>query len=342
MNRISIPVVDRWQRQGATPPIAAANKPRSIAMRMVPATVCRTEDTVASVITRMSGSGAGNAASVYVLDGHERLAGEVSLAALLGAPPQVRMDELMTEVAGTVTPDVDQEFAASAALQARAIELPVVDDDRHLLGVVTADALMDVLRAEHLEDLHRLSGTSHDQRMAREAIEAPPMRRARNRLPWLILGLAGSAVATMVMVGFEATLQASVAVAFFVPGIVYLADAIGTQTEAAVVRGLSLTREPLWQLVGGELRTGLLMGTTLAAVTLPTVWIAFGDVRLAVAVAGSLLCAGCMATTIGLLLPWFLAHIGRDPAYGSGPLATVIQDVLSIAIYLTLVTITIG
>ena len=79
-----------------------------------------------------------------------------------------------------------------------------------------------------------------------------------------------------------------------------------------------------------------------SAVTLPAVWMAFGDVRLAVAVAGSLLCAGCMATTIGLLLPWFLSHMGRDPAYGSGPLATVIQDVLSIAIYLTLVTITIG
>jgi magnesium transporter len=141
------------------------------------------------------------------------------------------------------------------------------------------------------------------------------------------------------MAGFQATLESTVAVAFFVPGIVYLADAIGTQTEAAAVRGLSLTHEPLRQLVGGELRTGLLMGLILAGIALPAVWLAFGKLSLALAVAAALLGAGGVATTIGLLLPWLLWRSGRDPAYGSGPLATVIQDVISILIYLTIVTI---
>ena len=83
------------------------------------------------------------------------------------------------------------------------------------------------------------------------------------------------------------------------------------------------------------------MGATLAAIALPAVWLAFGELPLAVAVAGALLTAGGVATTVGLLLPWLLWRTGRDPAYGSGPLATVIQDVLSILIYLTIVSLTV-
>jgi magnesium transporter len=84
------------------------------------------------------------------------------------------------------------------------------------------------------------------------------------------------------------------------------------------------------------------MGVTLAAIALPGVWLVLGELALAVAVAGALLSAGAVATTIGLLLPWLLARIGRDPAYGSGPLATVVQDLLSVLIYLTIVSLVLG
>ena len=91
-------------------------------------------------------------------------------------------------------------------------------------------------------------------------------------------------------------------------------------------------------MVGNELRTGLLIGLTLGAVTFPMVWFAFGDMRLAAGVAIALFCAGGIATTIGLLLPWLLNKLGTDPAYGSGPLATIIQDVLSLIIYFAIVS----
>ncbi len=333
------------KRRSQPPDLTArvgASQPETVATHMVPVTVCHPSETVDDVIGRMRRAEAGYASTIYVVDAHRRLAGQVPLMTLLGALPGTSIRELMTDVQTCVTPDIDQEHAASIAVEQRVAALPVVDEHRRLVGVLPSEVLMEVLRAEHLEDLHRLAGVTRDQQMAREAIEAPSMRRARNRLPWLLIGLAGSAAATMIMAGFESTLETSVAVAFFVPGIVYLADAIGTQTEAAAVRGLSLTREPLSQLVGGEVRTGLLMGVTLAAISLPAVWLAFGDLNLAFAVAGALLCAGAMATTIGLLLPWFLWRLGRDPAYGSGPLATVIQDVLSIVIYLGIVTLLVG
>jgi magnesium transporter len=198
--------------------------------------------------------------------------------------------------------------------------------------------LLNILRREHVEDLHRLAGIAHEELRAREAMEEPPVRRARHRLPWLFVGLAGSMLAAFVVAQFETLLAANVAVAFFVPGIVYLADAIGTQTEAITVRGLSLSHARIGSLLSGEVRTGLLMGVLLGTIAAGAVWLMVDDPRLAVAVGLSLFAASGIATTIGLALPWLLDRLGRDPAYGSGPLATIIQDLLSVAVYFLVVS----
>ena len=299
----------------------------------------RADERVGDVLDRMRGARLDYAGTVYVLDPQGRLVGQCPLPALLASAPDRLVRELMAPVPAVVTPETDQEDAATIAVRHRVAAVPVVDGDGRLLGILPPEALMEVLRAEHLEDLRHMAGVRHDEVMARQAIEGPPMRRARDRLPWLLVGLAGSAVVTVVMALFTSTLESTVAVAFFVPGIVYLADAIGTQTEAAAVRGLSLTHEPLRQLIWGELRTGVVMGLTLAAIALPGVWLVSGELPLAIAVAGALLTAGAVATTVGLFLPWLLARFGGDPAYGSGPLATVVQDLLSILIYLTIVSL---
>jgi len=302
----------------------------------------RSDERVGDVLDQMRGARLGYAGAVYVLDPQGRLVGQCPLPALLASGPDRPVSELMAVVPAVVMPETDQEHAATIAVRHRLAALPVVDAHGQLLGILPPEALMEVLRAEHLEDLHRIAGIRRDEVMAREAIEGPPLRRARDRLPWLLVGLTGSALVTVVMALFQSTLESTVAVAFFVPGIVYMADAIGTQTEAAAVRGLSLVHEPLRQLIWGELRTGVVMGLTLAAIALPGVWLAFGELPLAIAVAGALLTAGAVATTVGLFLPWLLARFGRDPAYGSGPLATVVQDLLSILIYLTIVSLVLG
>ena len=104
------------------------------------------------------------------------------------------------------------------------------------------------------------------------------------------------------------------------------------------MRGLSLSHSRLGRLLGGELRTGLLIGGVLAALALPMVWLAFGDLRLALAVTLALAGASLVASVLGLTLPWLLGRLGIDPAYGSGPLATIVQDVLSLLIYFGCVT----
>jgi magnesium transporter len=298
----------------------------------------RGDETVAALIERMRSNRHEHADSVYVLDRDGCLQGAVGFAQLLGAQPDQPLAQLMERDLPSVGPGADQEQAALLALRHRMTAVPVVDRGGVLLGVVPALALLQILHREHIEDLHRLAGIAREDAIARGSIESPPTRRARDRLPWLIVGLCGSMLAAYVMSRYERVLAAHLAVSFFVPAIVYLADAIGTQTEAIVVRGLSIARLPLRRLLFAELWTGLLIGGTLGALALPFIGIAFGDFRLAASVAIAILLAGSAATTIGLMLPWFLQRSGKDPAFGSGPLATVIQDVLSLLIYFAVAT----
>lgn len=278
---------------------------------------------------------------VCVVDAQQRLLGTLTGPELLALPDEAQLQQAARRDRPRVAPGVDQERMASVALHHGVGAVPVVDDDGRLVGVVDAATLMTILRREHVEDLHRLAGITREAggpALARAALEAPPLRRVRHRLPWLAVGLVGSMVATLVMSRFESALAAKPALAFFVPGLVYLADAIGTQSEAIAVRGLSLSHARLPALLGAELRTGALIGLVLALLALPMVWAVFGEWRLACAVAGALFGASAVASTLGLLLPWVLARLGSDPAYGSGPLATIVQDVLSLLIYFAFVS----
>jgi magnesium transporter len=286
-----------------------------------------------SVLAALAGNAWDYADAVYVLDAQGRLDGLAPLTALLAAPSETRLGALRQPPPPAAYLHTDQEHVASLAIRHNVTAVPILDAHHKFLGVVPPQALLEVLRHEHVEDLHRLAGIRHENTRARHAIEAPPLRRARDRLPWLLAGLAGSVIATLVMASYESALNANIAIAFFVPGIVYLADAIGTQTETIAVRGLSLSHAPFAAVVGGEARTGALIGLILALCVFFPVWWWFGDVRLATAVAVALFTAGTAATTIGVLFPWAIARLGRDPAFGSGPMATIVQDVLSLMIY---------
>ena len=297
----------------------------------------RPEETAAAVLGRLVAERPASVELVLAVDAKGRLSGVVPIGKLFAVASGTTVGEAMERDFPAVRPNTDQERAASLALHHGVDALPVVDAEGCALGVMPSQALLQVLRREHVEDLHLLAGIQRESAKARHAIEDPPMRRARHRLPWLAAGLAGAGVATAAMAEFEDTLSSQVAVAFFVPGIVYLADAIGTQSETIAVRGLSLTRAGIGPLLAGELRTGMLLGAMLGAISFLPVWLFFGDPRLAGAVSSAIFAAGTLAAGLGLLLPWWLARAGRDPALGSGPLATVVQDILSLLVYFAVV-----
>ena len=140
------------------------------------------------------------------------------------------------------------------------------------------------------------------------------------------------------LAGIEDQMASNLAVAYFIPAIVYLADAVGTQTETLAIRGLSVG-VGIGHIARREALTGLLVGCLLAAAMLPLISWLWNDPALAVAVSVSVLAASTIATLVAMALPWLLHRLGRDPAFGAETLATVIQDLLSIVIYLAAVTV---
>ncbi len=281
-----------------------------------------------------------SATHVVVCEG-ERFAGIVRIEDLLAAPDEALVEALMDREAPVVAPGVDQEVAAWRAVRRGESALSVVDAAGRFRGLIPPHRLLAVLLAEHEEDLSRLGGFLASYSAARGASEEPVPRRFRHRLPWLLVGLGGALLAADVVSWFESRLRERVILAFFIPGIVYLADAVGTQTETVVVRGLSVGVR-LREMAVRELLTGPAIGFALALAAAPVVLWRWEDAGLAAVVGLALFAACSTATFAAMALPWGLARLGLDPAFGSGPLATVIQDLLSILIYFVVAAAVLG
>ena len=266
------------------------------------------------------------------------LVGLVEMETLLAARPEARIAEIMDADPAVVAPGIDQEAAAWHMVEHGESSIAVVDPEGLFRGLIPPHRMLEVLLAEHDEDLARLGGFQAGTRLARRAAEEPVPRRLVHRLPWLLIGLVGAMASAVIVGAFEAQLDAKVLLALFVPAVVYMADAVGTQTETVLIRGLSVGVK-LRDVVGRELATGAVLGLVVGTAFVPFVLLGWGDGRVAVAVALALFASCSIATLVAMALPWTFQRFGADPAFGSGPLATVAQDLLSIAVYLLIATL---
>jgi magnesium transporter len=264
--------------------------------------------------------------------GGRRLRGLIPMERLLAAGEDVLAGELMDADPPVVAPGLSQEQAAWKAVRHGETSLAVVDAEGHLQGLVPPRLLLGALLRDHDRDFARLGGYLASTESARHAAEEALPLRLWHRFPWLLLGLAGAALSAWLVGGFEAQIATDVRLAFFVPGVVYLADAVGTQTEALVIRGLSVgaSMSKAFRL---EALTGVVVGLLLGVLSFSAVWAVMGSFELALAVALALFAACGVATVVAGALPWILFRRGKDPAFGSGPLATVVQDLLSLVAY---------
>ena len=300
--------------------------------------VTSTSEPVAELLTRLRGRDFDSASVAAVCDG-EMLVGLVTIERLLNAPAGAEVGAVMDGEPPTVSPETHQEHVAWAAFQHGEPGIAVVDEGGRFRGLISAQALLGVLLEEHDEDLARLSGVLGSESTARSASTERVGLRFLHRLPWLLVGLMGALVAAVVVGAFGRQLEEQVLIAYFVPGVVYIAAAVGMQTETLVIRGLSLG-VGIRRVAGRELLTGALLGLTLAGLAFPLVWVGWGEIDVAVAVALAMFAASSIATCVAMLLPWALHRLGKDPAFGSGPIATVIQDLMTVSIYfLTAVSI---
>jgi len=297
--------------------------------------VARRDQRAGEVREQLAGRAFRCAEDVVVLEAG-KLAGLVSIERLLRAEADARVEEIMEHDPPAVAPHADLEQAIRGLVDRHERSLPVVDAEGGFLGLIPPYRMLRILLDEHDEDLARLGGYLTGTARARGAAEEPVAQRLSHRLPWLLVGLLGAMAATALVGGFERQLEANVLLAFFIPAVVYMADAVGTQTETVLIRALA-AGVTVRSVIGRELLTGLVMGMVIGAAFFAFALVGWGDEAVAVAVALAIFASCSIATVVATALPAAFQYFGKDPAFGSGPLATVVQDLLSIAVYLGIV-----
>jgi magnesium transporter len=210
------------------------------AARNVP--IAAPDETVNSVLDRMRGVRFDSAVVVAVCSG-QQLVGLVTIERLLAAPGHATLATVMDSEPPVVRPGVDQEQAAWLAAQRAEPGLAVVDMQGRFRGLIPPQRLAVILLEEHDEDMARLGGFLRSSANARSASEESIARRLWHRLPWLAVGLIGAMLSAILLGSVEDQISANLAVAYFIPAIVYLADAVGTQTETLAIRGLCRRRD---------------------------------------------------------------------------------------------------
>jgi magnesium transporter len=274
---------------------------------------------------------------VFVVDGQGRLTGRLPLIRLLLAAPENLVRDVMEQDPLYVAVDLDQEEVASFFMMHDLISLPVVDDERRLVGQITADDVLDVMEEEATEDISMLAGVSKE-----EFGEQSSYRVARSRLPWLLGALVGQLGAVMVMSHFEQSLESMVALTFYIPMIMATAGNIGIQTSSVVVRGLATGEVDFYHLgrhLIRELGTALMTGVAVAVAIFIMSRMISGDTGLSTVLAMAMLLVVLFAAMAGAGIPLMLHRFGIDPAVATGPFITTANDVVSMVIYLGLATL---
>lgn len=276
---------------------------------------------------------------VYVLDEKDYLVGYVSIKKLIAAQEEKTMKEILEKIPVVVESSDDQEKVVYLAIEHDLKAVPVVDKNKNLLGIVPADHIIDILHKEHLEDFLRFSGIRSKGEELFEIVGQRILGLVGLRLPWLLVGLAGGVIATSVVSFFEFSLKKEIALAFFIPVIAYMGDAIGTQTETIFIRSLSLVRLNLAKYVLKEFFTGLIIGFVCGVLAFFFTLFWLSSIKIAVIVGLSLLVSMAVASVLAIVIPLFLYKLGKDPAIGSGPFTTALQDIASLLIYFSIALI---
>jgi magnesium transporter len=272
--------------------------------------------------------------NVYVTDDSDRLVGVLPLGRLVIAPPHTVVGEIMNRDVISVHEEVDQEDVAQMFKRYNLVALPVVDDEDRLVGRITVDDALDVLEEEASEDIHRMAGLDPEE----EYRETSAIRASRARLPWLILGLFGGVVAALVLAEHERSIAETVGLAFFVPVVMAMGGNSGFQASTIVVRGLATGEISLrgsGMRLLKELRVGMLNGLVCGLIMFPIVHFWRGTIEAAI-IALSLLAVIIVAAVIGALVPVMLHRFKIDPSLATGPFITTSNDIIALAIYLTI------
>ncbi len=274
---------------------------------------------------------------LYVVDSRGHLLGVVSLRRLLLVSPETPLKRIMTADIVSVRVDTDQEEVARLVASYNLLAIPVVDEENKLVGVITVDDVIDVIKDEATEDIYRLAGVAGDER-----VFTLPRESLQKRLPWLGVNLGTAFLAASVVGLFQTAIGQVTALAMFMPIVAGMGGNAATQTLTVIVRGIALG-ELSWansrKALLKEAAVGIGNGITLGAVAAGGAWLFTGDPTL-----GAILCAAMIinmfvAATAGTLIPLGLKAMKIDPALASSVFITTLTDVFGFAAFLGLATL---
>lgn len=280
---------------------------------------------------------------IYVIDLDQKLHGAFSLNEIFKAPPETVVKDLIDDNLVVGHPTSDREHIAHLALKHNLKAIPIVDHDRHFLGVVASDQILLTLYHEQREDMLKSAGIVPHEENFDSALSLSITKSFLHRTPWIILGLIGGVLAAQVVSSFEHILANQVALASFIPLIAYISAAVGAQTQTLLIRdlafnsGLPFVKYGLRQLIVSTLIAGM-----CALSTWLIVFIIWQSSHLGAIVSISVGIAIISSTAIAIIVPFLLILFHQDPADGSGPFANVIQDIISIIIYFFVATTLLG
>ncbi len=273
---------------------------------------------------------------LYVIDARRHLVGVVSLRRLLLVSPETPLKRIMTTDLISVRADMDQEEVARQVASYNLLAIPVVDEENKLVGVITVDDVIDVIKDEATEDVYRLAGVAGDDRVFTSAWDS-----LRKRLPWLIVNLATAFSAASVVALFAATIDKVVALAVFMPVVAGMGGNAATQTLTVIVRGIALgeltwsnSRKALFK----EAAVGIGNGAACGLIGGVVVWLFSGDPFLAGILAMAMVINMFVAATAGTVIPLALRAMKVDPALASAVFITTLTDVFGFFSFLGLAT----
>ena len=274
---------------------------------------------------------------LYVVDERNHLVGVVSLRRLLLVSPETPLKRIMTADLTSARADMDQEEVARIVASYNLLAIPVVDEENKLVGVITVDDVIDVIKDEATEDIYRLAGVSGDERAFTPAGES-----LRKRLPWLGVNLATAFMAASVVALFEGTISRITALAVFMPIVAGMGGNAATQTLTVIVRGIALG-ELSWgnsrKALIKEAMVGIGNGVVLGLVAAVVAYATRGDAVLGLILGAAMVINMFVAATAGTLVPLGLRAANIDPALASSVFITTLTDVFGFFSFLGLATV---
>ncbi len=268
---------------------------------------------------------------IYVVSDENVLLGILSLKALLLASASTRIKDIYDAEVRSVQTDTDSEEVARIMEKYDLIVLPVTDSIGRLMGRITIDDVVDVIRDEAERDYQLASGITTDV----ETTDSPA-RLSRARLPWLIIGLLGGIVVAAVIGRFEEDIQINPEMAFFIPLIAAMAGNVGIQSSAIIVQGIasnSLGLESTYRKLGKETIVALMNGLILSGLLFLYNYFFSHNLALTLTVSTSLFVVIIFAALFGTLIPLVLHRMKIDPALATGPFITTMNDIMGLFIY---------